>query len=156
MSLSHHHQHQLYRIETGLLQADPQLGAMLGIFGKLSASQAMPAWEQVPARRDRARQAAALTVQAVTLAAAAIGLLLSAVLALLIVVVGTRHSHRLPAPGPERTRRSRGSDGRLDPAGQSLRPMSTSTLMAGPAAARRASRAPPRRTRSPASRPDRQ
>ena len=157
MILSHHQQHQLQRIETGLLRSDPQLTAMLGIFGKLSAGQAMPAWEQVPAtRRDRIRQAAALTVQAITLAAAAIGLLLSAVLALLIVVIGTRHSHRLPAPGPERTRRSRGSDGRSDPAGQKLRPMSTSTLMADPAAARRASRAPPRRTRSPASRPDRQ
>ena len=158
MIRSHHQQHQLQRIETGLLRSDPQLTAMLGIFGKLSAGQAMPAWEQVPTtRRDRIRQAAALTMQAITLAAAAIGLLLSAVLALLIVVVvGTRHSHRLPAPGPERTRRGRGSDGRLDPAGQSLRPMSISTLMAGPAAARRASRAPPRRTRSPASRPDRQ
>ena len=42
---------------------------MLGIFGKLSASQAMPSWEQVPTRRDRVRQA-------VTLAAAAVGLLL--------------------------------------------------------------------------------
>ena len=118
MSLSHHHQRQLYRIETGLLRADPQLAAMLGIFGKLSAGQAMPSWEQVPARRDRIRQAAALTVQAVTLAAAAIGLLLSAILALLIVI-GTRHGHRLPAPGPERTRRGRGADGRPDPAGQS-------------------------------------
>jgi len=156
MILSHHQQHQLQRIETGLLGSDPQLTAMLGIFGKLSAGQTMPAWEQVPTRRDRIQRAAALTVEAITLAAAAIGLLLSAVLALLIVVVGTRHSHRLPAPGPERTRRSRGSDGRSDPAGQSLRPMSTSTLMADPAAARRASRAPPRRTRSPASRPDRQ
>ena len=157
MILSHHQQHQLQRIETGLLRSDPQLTAMLGIFGKLSAGQAMPVWEQVPTRRDRIQQAAALTVQVVTLAAAAIGLLLSAVLALLIaVVVGTRHSHRLPTPGPERTRRSRGSDGRSDPAGQGLRPMSTSTLMADPAAARRASRAPPRRTRSPASRPDRQ
>ena len=141
MSLSHHHQRQLYRIESGLLQADPQLAAMLGIFGKLSASQAMPSWEQVPTRRDRVRQGAALTMQAVTLAVAAVGLLLSALLALLIVV-GTRHSHRLPAPGPERTRRSRGSDGRSDPAGQGLRPVSTSTLMADPAAARRASRAP--------------
>jgi len=91
---------------------------MLGIFGKISAGQAMPAWEQVPARRDRARHAAALTVQAITLAAAAIGLLLSAILALLIAV-GTRHRHRLPAPGPERTRRGRGADGRPDPAGQS-------------------------------------
>ena len=115
MSLSHH---QLYRIETGF-RADPQLGGMLGIFGKLSAGQAMPSWEQVPTRRDRVRQAAALTVQQVTLAAAAIGLLLSAILALLIAAVGRRHSHRLPAPGPERTRRGRGTDGRPDPAGQS-------------------------------------
>ena len=119
MSLSHHQQHQLHRIEAGLLRADPQLTAMLGIFGRLSAGQAMPAWEQVPTRRDRVRQAAALTVQAVTLAAAAIGLLLSAVLALLIVVAGPRHRRRRPAPGPERTRRGRGADGRPDPAGQS-------------------------------------
>ena len=119
MSLSHHQQRQLYRIETGLLQADPQLAEMLGVFGKLSASQAMPSWEQVPARRDRARQTAALTVQSVTLAAAAVGLLLSATLALLIVVVGTLHRHRRPVPGPERTRRGRGAGGRPDPAGQS-------------------------------------
>jgi len=57
-------------------------------------------------------------VQAVTLAAAAVGLLLSAVLVLL-TAAGTRHGHRLPAPGPERTRRGRGADGRPDPAGQS-------------------------------------
>ena len=118
MSLSHHQQRQLYRIETGLLGADPQLAEMLGIFGKISAGQAMPAWEQVPARRDRIQQAAALTAQAITLAAAAIGLLLSAILALLIVV-GTRHRRRRPAPGPERTRRGRGAGGRPDPAGQS-------------------------------------
>ena len=118
MSLSHHHQRQLYRIESGLLQADPQLTAMLGLFGKLSEGQAMPSWEQVPTRPDRIRQAAALTVQAITLAAAAIGLLLSAILTLLIVV-GTRHGRRLPAPGPERTRRGRGAGGYPDPAGQS-------------------------------------
>jgi len=118
MSLSHHQQRQLHRIESGLLGADPQLAAMPGIFGKLSAGQVMPAWEQVPTRRDRVRQAAALTVQAVTLAAAATGLLLSAILTLLIVA-GTRHRHRVPAPGPERTRRGRGAGGRPDPAGQS-------------------------------------
>ena len=116
MSLSHHQQHQLHRIETGLLGADPPLAEMLGIFGKLTAGQAMPAREQVPARRDRVRRAAALTVQAVTLAAAAIGLLLSAVLALLIAVAGPRHRHRPPAPAPERTRRSQGAGGRPDPA----------------------------------------
>ena len=100
MSLSHHQQRQLHRIESGLLGADPQLAEMLGIFGKLSAGQAMPSWEQVPTRRDRVRQAAALTVQAVSLAAAAIGLLLSAILALVTVVAGTRRGHRPPAPGP--------------------------------------------------------
>jgi hypothetical protein len=119
MSLSHHQQHQLHRIETRLLRADPQLAEMLGIFGKLSASQAMPAWEQVPARRDHAQQAAALTMQAVTLAAAATGLLLSAILALLLAAAGPRHRHRLPAPGPERIRRGRGAGGRPDPSDQS-------------------------------------
>ena len=119
MSLSHHQQRQLHRIGSGLLGADPQLAAMPGIFGKISAGQAMPSREQVPARRDRARHAAALTVQAVTLAAAAVGLLLSAILALLIVVAGRRQRRRRPAPGPERTRRGRGAGGRPDPAGQS-------------------------------------
>jgi uncharacterized membrane protein YidH (DUF202 family) len=87
MSLSHHQQHQLFRIETGLLRADPRLAAMLAVFGKLSAGQAMPTWEQIPTRRDHIRHAAALTADAITLLAAAIGLLLSAMLALLIVVV---------------------------------------------------------------------
>jgi len=119
MSLSHHQQRQLHRIESGLLGADPQLAEMLGIFGKISAGQAMPSWEQVPARRDRVRHAAALIGQAVALAAAAVGLLLSAILALLLVVAGPRHRRRRPAPGPERARRGRGADGRPDPAGQS-------------------------------------
>ena len=118
MSLSHHHRRQLYRIESGLLWTDPELSAMLRIFGKLSAGQAMPSWEQVPTRRDRIRQAAALTVQAITLAAAAIGLLLSAVLTLVIAAAGPRHRRRRPAPGPARTRRSRGT-GRPGPAGHS-------------------------------------
>ncbi len=43
MSLSHHHQRHLHRIETGLLRSDPQLAAMLGVFGRLSAGEAMPA-----------------------------------------------------------------------------------------------------------------
>jgi hypothetical protein len=92
MSLSHYQRHQLYRIEAGLLRADPRLAAMLGIFGKLSADQAMPAWEQVPTRRDRIRQAATLTVEAITFLAAAMGFLLSAILALLSVVVRSSHA----------------------------------------------------------------
>ena len=119
MGLNHHHQRQLHRIESGLLGADPQLAAMLYIFGKLSAGQAMPCWEQVSTWRDRVRQAAALTVQAITLAAAAIGLLLSAILVLLVVVAGARHGHRLLVSAPQRTRRGRGADGRPDPAGRS-------------------------------------
>jgi len=119
MSLSHHQQRQLYRIETGLLRADPQLAAMLGISGKLTAGQAMPSRGQVPARRDRARHAAAPTAQPAARAAAAAGPLLSAVLALVLAVAGPRHRRRVPAPGPERARRGRGAGGRPDPAGQS-------------------------------------
>ncbi len=118
MSLSHHQQHQLHRIETGLLRSDPQLTAMLGIFGRLSAGQAMPAWEQVPSRQHSIRQAAALTVEAIAVVAEAIVLVLRAVHALVIAAAGTRHGRRLPAPGPERTRRGRGADGSPDPAGQ--------------------------------------
>ncbi len=87
MSLSNHQRHQLYRIEAGLFRTDPQLAAMLGIFGKLSAAQAMPSWEEVPTRRDRIRQAVTLTAEAITFLGAAIGFLLSAILALLIVLV---------------------------------------------------------------------
>lgn len=92
MSLSHYQRHQLYRIETGLLRTDPQLAAMLGIFGRLSAGQAMPSWEQVLTRRDRIRQAATLTAEAITFLIAATGFLLSAILALLIVVVRSSHA----------------------------------------------------------------
>jgi len=74
----------------------------------------MPAREQVPSRQQSIRQAAALTVEATIVVAEAIGLLLRAVLALSIAAAGTRHGHRLPAPGPERTRRGRKADGRPD------------------------------------------
>ncbi len=100
MSLSHRQQHQLHRIETGLLRSDPQLTAMLGIFGRLSAGEVMTAWEQVPSRQQSIRQAAALSVQATTVVAEAIALLLRAVLALVIAAAAARHGHRLRAPGP--------------------------------------------------------
>jgi len=47
MSLSRHHKNQLHLIQAGLLRSDPQLAARLSVFGRLSAGQAMPAWEQV-------------------------------------------------------------------------------------------------------------
>ena len=118
MSLSHHQRHQLHRIEAGLLRSDPQLTTMLGIFGRLSAGEAIPAWEQVPSRRQSIRHAAVLIVTAATLVAGATSRLLRAVLALSTAAAGTRRRHRLPAPGAERTRRGRGAGDRPDPAGQ--------------------------------------
>src|SRR5215471_8915606 len=111
MSLSHRQRHQLHRIETGLLRSDPQLTAMLGVFGRLSAGEVMPAREQMPSRQQSIRQAAALIVKTITVVADAIALLLKVVLVLVIAAAGPRHSRRLPAPGPERTRRVRGAGG---------------------------------------------
>jgi hypothetical protein len=71
MGLSHRHRDQLHCIETGLLRSDPQLTAMLSVFGKLSAGDVMPAWEQMPTRQHTIRRAAALIVKAVTVAATA-------------------------------------------------------------------------------------
>jgi Protein of unknown function (DUF3040) len=76
MSLNHRQLHRLHRIESGLLRSDPQLAAMLAVFTRLSAGQYLPAWEQVPTRQERIRQAAASIVKAI---AVAVGLLLNAV-----------------------------------------------------------------------------
>jgi hypothetical protein len=84
MSLSHRQQHQLHRIEAGLLRSDPQLTAMLDVFGRLSAGEIMPAREQMPSRQHSIGQAAALIVKAITVVAEAIVLLLRVVLSLVI------------------------------------------------------------------------
>jgi hypothetical protein len=110
MSISHRQQHQLHRIETGLLRSDPHLTAVLGVFGRLSVGEAMPAWEQMPSGHQSIRKAAALIVTAIIVVGNAIVLLLGAVL-VLVLAAGTRHGRRLPAPRPERTRRVRGADG---------------------------------------------
>jgi hypothetical protein len=118
MSLNYRQRHQLYRMEARLLRSDPRLAAKLAAFGRLSAGERMPAWEQVAGRQDRVRQAAALIARAITTMAAAIGLLLSAVFALLAaVVMGSRARPRQRArqqagPGP-------GAGGRPDPADRS-------------------------------------
>jgi hypothetical protein len=58
MSLSHHHQRQLYRIESGLLGADPQLAEMLGISGKELGDPAFRSRSATAARPgQRARSA---------------------------------------------------------------------------------------------------
>src|ERR1700691_3895822 len=115
MSLNHRQRHQLDRMEARLLRSDPQLAAMLAVFGRLSAAERMPAWEQEAGRQDRIRQAAALISRATAAMAAAIGLLLSAVLALLAAFLmgsraGQRQRARLEA-GP-----GSGADGRPAPA----------------------------------------
>lgn len=91
MSLNYHQQRQLDRIESRLLRSDPQLAAMLAMFGRLSAGQRMPVREQASARLDRVQQAAALIAKAVAAACAAVDLLVGAVLALLAaLVIGRR------------------------------------------------------------------
>jgi hypothetical protein len=110
MSPSRRQQRQLHRIETGLVRSDPRLTAMLGVFGRLSAGEVMPAREQMPSRHHMIRQAAGLIVKVIAVAAKAVVLLFGAALAL-VIAVGPRHSRRLPAPRPERTRRVRGADG---------------------------------------------
>lgn len=111
MSLSHRHKNQLHLIEVHFLRSDPQLASKLSVFGRLSAGQAMPVWEQVASRPDRIRQAAALIPETISILAGAIIVLFKAVLALAVAAVGTRPSPRPPVPGPESARRGRGADG---------------------------------------------
>jgi hypothetical protein len=113
MSLNHHQQHQLHRIESRLLRSDPHLVAMLAVFARLSAGQGMPAREHIATRLDRIRQAAALIVKAIAVTAAAIGFLVSAVIALFTAIV---MGSRAGSPQPTRTQTGSGTDGRPDPA----------------------------------------
>jgi len=113
MSLNYRQRCQLHRMEARLLRSDPRLAAMLGVFGRLSAGQDMPAWEQLATRRDRIRQAAALIVNAIAIMAAAIRLLFSAVLALVTAVVMGRA--RTPQPAHQQARPGPGADGRPRP-----------------------------------------
>ena len=115
MRLNYRQRCQLHRIEARLLRSDPRLAAMLGVFGRLSAGQHMPAWEQEITRKDRIRQAATLIVNAIAIMAAAIHLLFSAVLALFTaLVMGGRA--RPPRPARQQARPSPGAGGRPDPA----------------------------------------
>ncbi len=110
MSLNYRQQRQLQRIESLLLRSDPQLAAMLTMFGRLAAGQRMPVREQAAATRlDRMRQAAALIAKAVAAMSAAIDLFVSAVLALFTaLIMGSRAQ---PAQ-PTRQRANPGTNGR--------------------------------------------
>ena len=74
MTVRNTYRRELRRIEFGLLGSDPRLAAQLNVFCRLTAGQGMPAWEQVPSRKVRIREAAALTAMALVIAIAAIGL----------------------------------------------------------------------------------
>jgi len=100
MSLNHRQLHRLHRIESGLLRSDPQLAARLAVFAGLAAGEHLPAWEQIPTRPGRIRQAAALIVKAITILAATLSLLLNAVRALVTAMVMGRRVR--PAPSARR------------------------------------------------------
>jgi hypothetical protein len=80
MNLNYRQQHQLRRIEAGLRRADPHLGAMFGIFGRLYPHQDMLACEQqprVPSSQNRILRAVRWIFAAPAAVATAIGVLLS-------------------------------------------------------------------------------
>jgi hypothetical protein len=116
MSISHHEQHQLYRIESGLLRSDPRLGAKLATFAKLSAGQRLPSWEHVATRQDRIRQAAVLAGQAIAVIVAALRVLASAVVALFAAIIMGRRARPLQ---PARPQDGPGIGGRADRANSS-------------------------------------
>jgi hypothetical protein len=89
MNLNYRQQHQLRRIEAGLRGADPHLGAMFGVFGRLYPHQGLPAWEQqprMPSGQRRIPRAVRWIFAAPVAVAMAIGVLISKAV---IVVVPT-------------------------------------------------------------------
>ena len=94
MNLNYRQQHQLRRMEAGLRQADPHLGAMFGVFGRLYPRQDMPAWEQqprVPSSQHRIPRAVRWIFAPPAAVATAIGVLISKAV---IVVVPTAQARR--------------------------------------------------------------
>ena len=168
MSLNYHQQRQLDSIESRLLRSDPQLAAMLAMFGRLCVGQRMPVREHAATRLDRVRQAAALIAKAVAAMSAAMDLFVSAVVALFTavramfaavralfaavlamfaaVVMGGRA--RPPRRTYPQTRPSPGADGRPDPSRLELRRerqrrgAQSTAACPGPASGGRAPRCP--------------
>jgi hypothetical protein len=102
MALNYHEQRQLHSIESRLLRSDPHLAAMLTVFGRLTAGQRMPTWEQAVTRMDLARQAAFLIATASAAIVTSASLLVSAVVALFsTLIMGGRG--RLSQPTRQQT-----------------------------------------------------
>ncbi len=115
MSFNYREQHQLRRIGAGLRRSDPHLGAMFGIFGRLYPDQDLPAWEQhlqVPSSEGRVPRAAAWIAAALTVVAAAIGVLLSK--AVTVATPGRHVRAQAPVAKPERTRSGQDPDAQRD------------------------------------------
>jgi hypothetical protein len=94
MNLNYRQQHQLRRIEAGLRRADPHLGTMFGVFGRLYPHQDMPAWEQQPrvsSSQGRIPRAVGWIFAAPAAVATALGVLISKAV---IVVVPTTKARR--------------------------------------------------------------
>jgi len=103
MSLNYRQRCQIHRIEAGLRRADPHLGAMLGIFGKLYPNQDMPSWEQVPqvpASQSRLRRAGAWIVAVLAAAVAAISVLIGKA----VTMTASVRRARAQAPAARRER----------------------------------------------------
>ena len=109
MSLNYHQQRQLDSIESRLLRSDPQLAAMLAMFGRLCVGQGMPVREHAATRLDRVRQAAALIAKAVAAMSAAMDLFVSAVVALFTAIIMGSHAQRAQ---PTRQQANPGTNGR--------------------------------------------
>jgi hypothetical protein len=115
MSLNHRQQRQLYRIEARLRRSEPHLAAMLTVFGRLSAGQCLPAWEQVSSRRDPIGQAATQIARAIAVLAATAIFLSSAVIALITTPFASRRSHP-QAANPDSAARNRETGDTQNPA----------------------------------------
>jgi hypothetical protein len=97
MSLSYRQQRQLRYIEASVRRTDPDLGAMLGIFGRLYPEKDLPAWEQeprVPAGQSRLKRVGAWIVAALTAVTAAIEVLLGR--AATVATAGRRARAQVP------------------------------------------------------------
>lgn len=69
--LTRREQHRLRRIDAALGRSDPQLAAIMALFGRLYRGEAMPAWEHGPRRLGRLRRSAAWILVALAVSAPA-------------------------------------------------------------------------------------